>query len=168
MEITGMVHRIIMEERPAKVFVDVGGLGAGIVDRLKELGHDSIVVGVNAGSSPLNQYKYNNKRAEMWAELKAWLMDGPVKIPDSDELHSDLCGVRYRIDSNSRLVMEKKEDMKKRGVRSSDCADSICLTFAQPVSAIINFTQSKQIAGTILRTQMAQIEARGIIYGSGE
>lgn len=168
MEITGLVNRIIQEEKPAKVFVDVGGLGAGIVDRLKELGHDEIVVAVNAGSTPLDQYKYNNKRAEMWAELKAWLSDAPAKIPDSDELHSDLCGTRYRIDSNSRLVMEKKEDMKKRGVRSSDCADSLCLTFAQPVSAIINHSQSKQIAGTILRTQMAQIEARGIIYGSSE
>ena len=168
MEIAGLVHRIIMNERPAKVFVDVGGLGAGVVDRLRELGHSEIVIGVNAGSSPLDQYRYNNKRAEMWAGLKDWLHDKPCKIPDSDELHADICGIRYRIDSNSRLVMEKKEDMKKRGIRSSDCADALCLTFAQPVSAIINHSQSKQIAGTILRNQLAQIEARGIIYGSGE
>ena len=64
--------------------------------------------------------------------------------------------------------MEKKEDMKKRGIRSSDTADALCLTFAQPVSAILNNSQSKQIAGTILRNQLAQIEARGIIYGSSE
>lgn len=168
MEVTGLVHRIIMNEKPVKVFVDVGGLGAGIVDRLKELGHGEIVVGVNAGSSPLDMYKYKNKRSEMWAELKSWLLDVPCKIPDSDELHSDICNIRYRFDSNSRLIMEKKEEMKKRGIRSSDCADALCLTFAQPVSALLNNSQSKQIAGTILRSQMAQIEARGIIYGSGE
>jgi hypothetical protein len=168
MEVAGLVHRIIANENPAKVFVDVGGLGAGVVDRLRELGHSEIVVGVNAGSSPLDQYRYNNKRAEMWAGLKDWLHDKPCKIPDSDELHADICGIRYRIDSNSRLVMEKKEDMKKRGIRSSDTADALCLTFAQPVSAILNNSQSKQIAGTILRNQLAQIEARGIIYGSSE
>jgi hypothetical protein len=168
MEITGLVHRIIVNEKPAKVFIDVGGLGAGIVDRLKELGYGEIIVGVNAGSTALDQYKYRNKRAEMWAELKNWLNDKPCKIPDSDELHSDICGIRYRIDSNSRLTMEKKEEMKKRGLRSSDTADSLCLTFAQPVSAIINNSQSNQIAGTILQSQLLQIQAKGIFYGTGE
>jgi hypothetical protein len=64
--------------------------------------------------------------------------------------------------------MEKKEEMKKRGLRSSDTADSLCLTFAQPVSAIINNSQSNQIAVTILQSQLLQIQAKGIFYGTGE
>jgi hypothetical protein len=137
MEVTGIVHMLIEKHRPDRVFVDVGGLGAGVVDRLKELGHDKIIVAVNAGSKPLDDQKYSNKRAEMWGKLADWLADVPVQIPDSNSLHADLCGIRYTFDSNSRLVMEKKDDMKKRGVRSPDEADCLCLTFAMPVSHLM-------------------------------
>ena len=135
MEVTGIVHSLIETHKPLKVFVDVGGLGAGIVDRLNELGHKDVVIAVNAGSKSLDEKKYSNKRAEMWGKCAEWLEDIPVQIPDSDSLHADLCGIRYSFDSNSRLVMEKKEDMKKRGVRSPDESDALCLTFAMPVTA---------------------------------
>lgn len=134
MEVVGIVHNLINELSPTKVFVDVGGLGAGVVDRLNELGHRDLVVAVNAGSKPLNPI-YFNKRAEMWGEFKAWLQEYPVQIPDSDSLHADICGIRYTFDSNSRLIMEKKADMKKRGIRSPDESDALCLTFAMPVGA---------------------------------
>ena len=136
MEITGIVNRIIESENPVKVFVDVGGLGAGVVDRLNELGHRDRVIAVNAGSKSLDDKKYGNKRAEMWGNLQLWLQDEPVKIPDEDSLHADLCGVKYKYDSNSRLMIEKKEDMKRRGIRSCDEADALCLTFALPVKAL--------------------------------
>lgn len=161
MELTGIVNQIIINERPVKVFVDIGGLGAGIVDRLKELGHGDIVVGVNAGSSPLDNRKYSNKRSEMWGELKSWLEDEPCQIPDCDELHSDICGTRYKIDSNSRLVMEKKEEMKKRGIRSSDTADALCLTFSQPI--IVKDNNKK--ASTLMSKQRMNLNARSQIYG---
>lgn len=137
METAGIVHRLIEEHAPAKVFIDIGGLGAGVLDRLRELGHGSdCVVGVNAGSSPLDGVKFKNKRSEMWSLTKEWLMDAPVQIPDSNPLHADLCGIKYKFDSNSRLQMESKEDMKKRGIRSPDSADALCLTFAYPTSAL--------------------------------
>jgi hypothetical protein len=136
MEVTGIVNAIIEKERPVKVFVDAGGLGAGVVDRLWDLGHRDVVVAVNSGESPLDTKKYYNKRAEMWALCKEWLHMNPCQIPDDDALHSDLCGIRYKVDSNSRLVMEQKADMKKRGVRSPDLADALILTFARPISAL--------------------------------
>ena len=139
MEIVGIVKTIIDSERPDKVFVDVGGLGAGVVDRLRELVGRDIIVAVNAGNVPIDARKYLNKRAEMWALCKEWLNDeGGAQIPDSDSLHADLCGIRYKVDSNSRLVMEQKAEMKKRGVRSPDESDSLCLTFAMPESAYEN------------------------------
>lgn len=137
MEIVGKVHQIIVNENPSRVFLDIGGLGAGIYDRLMELGHANVVVAVNGGSHALNQKKYINKRAEMWGLMKKWLEEGPVEIPDLDSLHADLCGISYKIDSNSRLQMEKKEDMKKRGIRSPDEADALALTFAFPDSAVM-------------------------------
>ena len=136
MEVTGLVHTLIEERKPAKVFVDVGGLGAGVVDRLYELGHRDVVVAVNAGSSPLNGKKYLNKRAEMWGEMREWLADEPCQLPESNSLHADLCGPKYTFDSNSRLQIESKEKMKKRGIRSPDNADSLCLTFAMPAIAL--------------------------------
>ena len=144
MEVAGIVHRLIESDNPAKVFIDIGGLGAGLLDRLRELGHGiERVIGVNAGSSPLDGKKYKNKRAEMWGLMKEWLMDGSVKIPDDNALHADLCGIKYKFDSNSRLQMESKEDMKKRGIRSPDMAEALCQTFAYPESAIMaNKSQS--------------------------
>lgn len=135
MEVTGLVATIIERENPARVFIDVGGLGAGIVDRLNELGYRDIVVPVNAGSSPWDSTKFRNKKAEMWALTKEWLGDFPCQIPDDDELHADLCGIKYKFDSNSRLVMESKDEMKKRGIRSPDCAEALVNTFALPASA---------------------------------
>lgn len=143
MEVVGIVHKIIQNERPYKVCIDIGGLGAGVYDRLKELGHIEVIEAVNGGSSPLDGEKYYNKRAEMWAELKQWLIDGPVQIPDSDELHADLCGIRYSIDSKSRLLLEKKEAMKKRGIRSCDTADALAYTFYYQETQLIDNTKEK-------------------------
>lgn len=164
MEITGIVHMIITTEQPFRVFVDVGGLGAGIVDRLKELGHGDIVVPVNSGSKPLNGRIYFNKRAELWGELRKWLVDSPCQIPDDDSLHADLCGIRYTIDSNSRLVMEKKADMKKRGVRSPDDADALALTFALSETALNIVSTKKDIAAKIMKRQKEYASAREALY----
>lgn len=165
MEVTGIVHRIIETERPRAVCVDVGGLGAGIVDRLIELGHREIIHAINSGSKPLDSKKFYNKRAELWSTGKEWLDDEPCVIPDSDELHSDLCNVKYRIDSNSRLIMERKEDMKKRGVRSSDTADAFLLTFALPQSALNQDLKKRKsdIAKEMTATynKIQQIKRRG-------
>jgi hypothetical protein len=138
MEVTGIVHRIIIDEQPDKVVIDIGGLGAGIYDRLCELGHKEILMDFNGGATPLDQKKYFNKRAEVWGLMKEWLLDTPCKIPDNDSLHADLCGIKYRYDSNTRLVLEKKEDMKKRGIKSPDEGDALAMTFAVPNSALNN------------------------------
>jgi hypothetical protein len=134
MELVGRVANIISNERPDKVFIDVGGLGAGVYDRLLELGYGDIVVAVNFGGKALRPERYLNKRAEMWGEMKAWLAEKPADIPDDDELHADITGPGYRYDSSQRVELEKKEDMKKRGLRSPDGGDALGLTFAMPVA----------------------------------
>lgn len=159
MEVVGIVHQIIIKENPAKVCIDIGGLGAGIYDRLKELGHGEIIVAVNGGSSPLDQKIYFNKRAEMWGKMKEWLLDLPCKIPDIDSLHADLCGLKYKFDSNSRLQLERKEDVKKRGIRSPDEGDALALTFACHDKALIE-TRSKKYneIGKTLNSHAARID----------
>lgn len=137
MEVAGIVKLVIDEVKPDQVAVDVGGLGAGVYDRLTELVPRSVthLVQVNSANTAIDATKYTNKRAEMWGLLNDWLIARPVSIPDSDELQADLTQIRYFYDSNNALKMERKEDMKKRGFRSPDTADAVGLTFAQPVIA---------------------------------
>lgn len=134
MELAGIVHSIIKSEAPAQVAIDVVGLGAGVYDRLIELGHKDIVVAVNAASAALDPERYLNKRAEMWWEMRNWLAgDLPVSIPDSNELHADLCAPFYKYNSQQRRQLESKDEIKKRGLRSPDTADCLALTFAEPI-----------------------------------
>lgn len=160
MEVAGIIHQIIKDDKPHKVFVDVGGIGAGVIDRLWELGFKDIVVDVNAGSSPLNGNLYLNKRAEMWGECKKWLQSVPVQIPDEDSLHADLCSVKYDFDSLTRLVIEQKKMMKKRGLRSPDESDALCLTFALPFGAIKTNDNSEEIARSIMQGSNNIMRAR--------
>lgn len=147
MEGVGWAKHVIDAEKPARMFVDVGGVGAGIYDRLCEMGYEKVVRPINFGSAPLEPPQRDrdgrpsggplNRRAEMWLKSKQWLEEpGGVQIPDEDSLQADACGPSYRYDSLTRLLIEKKEDMRRRGVRSPDGWDAVVLTFAEPVSSM--------------------------------
>ncbi len=134
MEVAGLVADIIDEEEPERVFIDIGGLGAGVYDRLRERGYGSRITAVNGGAKASNGNRFLNKRSEMWGQMKDWFEDDlPVQIPDIDTLHADLTGLKYSYDSNTRLRLERKEDMKKRGLRSPDEGDALALTFTFPI-----------------------------------
>jgi intein/homing endonuclease len=120
----------IQRHHATMCFVDVVGIGAGVMDRLTSLGFDN-VIGVNAGYAPDNP-RYKNKRAEMWDTMKKWLEDGG-DIPNDPILIAQLSSVQYFFDSTDRLLLEKKEDMRKRGVPSPDRAEAICHTFFMPI-----------------------------------
>lgn len=136
MQVAGIAHSLLETGEIDKMFIDVGGLGSGVYDRLVELGWKKLIISVNSATRALDENKFANKRAEMWAKGRAWLFDEPCILPDSNELHADLCNTRYKLDSKGRLLMESKAEMKSRGVRSSDCADAFLLTFAEPVSML--------------------------------
>ena len=134
MEVAARVATKIIEIGPDAVFVDEGAMGAGVVDRLRQLGHD--VTGVNFGSKPdgLTKVKTANKRAEMWQRMKEWLAQGGVAIPRDTKLEAQLTGVQYKHDANNAILLERKEYMRKRGLASPDRADALALTFAYPVT----------------------------------
>ncbi|BBD08758.1 hypothetical protein [Desulfovibrio ferrophilus] len=136
MEVAGLCRRVLESDTPRveRLFVDAGGLGAGVVDRLREMGFGLRVSAVQFGGRAASQERYRNKRAEMWGELREWLTgELPVSLPDEDALQSDLTGPGYSYDSQGRLVLEPKERMRQRGLRSPDIADALALTFAAPV-----------------------------------
>ena len=125
-----MIAAIIDRDKPTKVFIDIVGMGAGVYDRLIELGYSGVVVGVEAGRAADEPTQYINKRAEMAGRCKEWFEEYPNRIPDSDELARDLLAPGYKHDSNQRLKIETKDEMRKRGVRSPDLGDALHLTFA--------------------------------------
>lgn len=150
MQIVGLVVVILREEQPDRVFIDVVGLGAGVVDRLRELGYGDRIVAVNGGSKPHDYERYLNRRAEMWGEMKAWLTDPamPVQIPDSDSLQVDLCAPHHRFDSNGRMELEKKEDMARRGLSSPDEGDALALTFSVSGANVETYTSETELLET--------------------
>ena len=132
MEVVGAVIQAISKYGPNAVFIDVGGIGAGVYDRLKELGYKQCH-SVNFGAEPIDKKKYVNKRAEMWCLMRDWIESQPAQIPDEDLIETDLCGLHYSYDSNGRVKLESKDDAKKRGIKSPDDGDALALTFAMPV-----------------------------------
>lgn len=111
------------------VFVDGGGVGGGVVDRLRQLAID--VIEVQFGAKADEPRKYANKRAEMWARMKEWLSIGI--LAHDEQLVTDLTGVEYGFRPDDTILLESKESMKKRGLASPDDADALAVTFAYPV-----------------------------------
>ncbi|WP_302294545.1 hypothetical protein [Pyramidobacter piscolens] len=113
------------------VMIDGNGVGAGVVDRLRQMGFAPIDVQAGGASALRNCL---NKRAEMWWRLRDWLRDGGA-IPDDEDLRADLTAPEYQYTVKGLVQLEKKDDMKKRGLPSPDLADALALTFAVPVNA---------------------------------
>lgn len=132
MQVSSKVVEEIESFRPHAVLIDGVGIGAGVVDRLRQLGHN--VIDVSAGSRASNPEKYSNKRAEMWDRMRQAINDG-LELPDDSELSEDLSALTYGYTPTQLLQLEKKEDLKKRGLSSPDCADSLALTYAENVLA---------------------------------
>ena len=123
------VAAVMDEWETDAVFIDGGGPGAGVVDTLRSM--NRTVIEVAFGAKPRDQKHYLNKRVEMWDDMRTWLKTGA--IPDDRELHDDLIGPEYGFAREGILQLEKKEDMKKRGLPSPDVGDSLACTFAEHV-----------------------------------
>lgn len=129
-------------ERPEQIAVDEIGIGAGVVDQLRAI-YGNIVVGINSSlrmdgeKNELANFNiekstetvYYNLRAFMWGEMREWLKRS--SIPVDYDLKSELTSIRYGYRGGS-LLLESKDDMKKRGVKSPNKADALALTFADP------------------------------------
>lgn len=152
METVGRIMHVIEKYEPLRVYVDVDGLGGGVVDRLKELGQP--VRGVHAMETATLPSKAKSRfesraaiarfgRQEatpramkdfLWMQMLDWYFDEPSLAGCDHDHAEDLVGecttVTYAFDSSGRLKVESKDDLKKRGLRSPDLADALALTFA--------------------------------------
>lgn len=140
MEVVGLVANAAEQYAPVAINVDCTGVGSGVADRLIELGYP--VNRVHFGEKAIESEQYGIRRDEMWGEMREWFANQPNNIPDDDALESDLCAPQYTYDSSRRLKLERKEDMKKRGIRSPDSADALALTFAVKVYGSMGSTKT--------------------------
>ena len=112
-------------------FIDFG-YGTGIYSALKTMGRGDKWTLVNFAEAPTDP-QYANKRAEIWCTTKQWLKDGGAIEPDKPQIGDDLAGPQAFINKRSKLQLESKDDMKKRGLASPNYGDALALTHSQPV-----------------------------------
>jgi len=139
MEQVGDLAKLIDRISPDKVFVDIGGVGAPIYDRLKERGY-RMVQGINFGAKPDDQERYANKRAEMYDRLKRWFNDPPCQIPNSQQLDAELMMMEESLNSSGKLQLSPKKNL----AFSPNLADAFALTFAQIIT-INNYKYNTQV-----------------------
>lgn len=143
----------IIKTNPDYVFVDGGGVGGGLVDRLRQLGFS--IIEVQSGSRKVRDpQRHLNIRVQMWDDLRLWLDTGC--ITDDNELILDLTSPEFDYDNNGRLKLESKDDMLKRGVPSPDDGDALSLTFGKRVAR--NDTRVKKLRKRMGRYPVAKTE----------
>lgn len=116
--------------KPEMIYVDSIGLGAGVADRLLELGLP--VTHVNVSESASMSDRFVNLRAELWYEMRGWFetMEVSINCPNnSDLLVNELVSVEQKYTSLGKVQLESKEEMRKRGIKSPNLADALALTF---------------------------------------
>lgn len=118
--------------RPDLIVIEATGVGAGVVDIMRDRGYK--ICEVHPGAAAHKHELYVNRRAEYWSEMKEWLYDQGC-IPDNSNLFSQLTTILYSYDRHEqRIKLEPKEEMKKRGLESPDEADTLALTFAERIA----------------------------------
>jgi hypothetical protein len=131
MQTTGLVvdlARRLHEERGRRpiIVADVIGVGAGVVDRLRELGEFDVRA-FNASAAASRRKDYPNKRSELWflgSEVMSLIDLDPADL----ELAADLLAPSYSFASDGGRVVEPKANTRRRLRRSPDKADAVLLT----------------------------------------
>lgn len=131
--------------------VDIIGLGAGVFDRLRELGHD--VVPHQGSQRAHNPAKFKNRRSEVWWTFRELMEEGLIDLDPADErLAAQLGSVKWTVDSAGRIEVESKEDILERGLPSPDHADAAVMSAIRETPMIQPNTAT--IAGDLLRKVM--------------
>jgi hypothetical protein len=115
--------------RPQMIYVDGAGVGGGVVDYIQAAGYP--VRDVQVGTKADDTVRWANKRVELWGEMRDWLKTASLRIDRHTALalQSELLAPTYKYTLSGQTALEKKEDMKKRGIPSPDIADALALTF---------------------------------------
>lgn len=146
METAGRVALALGDDKQTSVAVDVIGVGAGVYDRLRELGYNVQAVNVATASDMRDdsgELRFVNLRAALWWMLRERL--DPTKpdalaLPPHDGLTGDLVAPTWTVTSAGRVQVESKDDIRARLGRSTDYADAVALAvYAQRARLLMPF-----------------------------
>ncbi len=122
MHTANILHTISHKNGDCLIVVDVCGMGAGVVDRLIEMGDN--VLGIDNASKSEEPEKYYNLRSEIWCKAADMFADGDIQLKNAEHrLAGQLCTPRYEF-RNGKILIEAKADIKKRLGNSPDRADA--------------------------------------------
>ncbi len=137
MQFAGKIAASFLRLGATICMVDSGGVGGGVVDRLRQL--HIPVIEVDFGSKPdgfdAEGTKYANKRAEIWGAMRSWLSGGSIPNMATGEnitLMDELIGPTYGLNKAEAIQLESKKEMRSRGIASPNVADALACTFAYP------------------------------------
>src|SRR6185369_4050781 len=114
------------EHNPDAVVVDSDGIGNTVFDQLKFHSYGRLLYAFHGGKPANNAARYFNRRAEVWGLMRDWLKAN-AEIPDEPEIEMDLTGPQYGFSAQQQIQLERKEDLKKRGLSSPDYGDSLAI-----------------------------------------
>jgi phage terminase large subunit len=134
MESVAIISQEARSDRPSEICVDSIGIGAGVADRLRELGLP--VRDVNVAESQAMNANAHRLRDDLWLQVKDWLNTMAVRLPDDERLKADLRAPTYSFSTTGKTVVESKDLMRRRKLPSPDHADALCLTFAGEAALI--------------------------------
>ena len=146
-DLANQVIAKIRSFEPDYVRIDAGR-GEGVIDFLRSQGYKCTEV--NFGGMPSSTY-YSNLRAEMWHGMKKWLEAGGC-IPNIPELITELASPEFSFNASNKMVLESKEHMKGRGLRSPDYADALALCVGVPLRIIGETSHKMENKSEGLRT----------------
>ena len=126
MTLAGHIAHQIRQHHPTQTCIDEIGIGAGIVDRLKEQGFGIRAVTVSQKS--YQPHLYANLRAHAYSRLAQLIKHQQLTLPNDPQLIGQLAALRYTYDSSGRMLIESKDQIRKRGLPSPDKADALMLS----------------------------------------
>lgn len=134
MQTTGRLMGILSAHK-GKAYVDVIGIGAGVVDRMRELKADVVPINASEHTDYMDksgELGFANVRSAMWWHMRELLdpaSDNKIALPPDDLLTGDLVAPHWKVQSGGKVQVESKEDIKERIGRSTDYGDAVVMAF---------------------------------------
>lgn len=150
MQTAGIVAAYCASNHVDTIFVDSNGVGAGVADRLRELELPAVDVMVSESAPERRPNREAEARIDMipyklrdhlYLETMKFFRDAQPSFDgapreQAETLVGEACSIRYSFNSSGKVVIESKDQMKKRQLRSPDLADALALTFAPDTGSV--------------------------------
>lgn len=125
---TGVIESKHKNKAFDAIGVDDGSMGGGVVDNLNA--DDIDVEPFVFGSSAIEDERFENLKAEIFWNLREDIKNKKISLPDDKELINQLCSIKYGFTRKGKIKIESKDDMKRRGFKSPDKADSLAIAWS--------------------------------------